>query len=275
MKQLWKSLTDKTIASLALKLGLWGYVFESTIFFDDDCNATYYLFIKSPEYELPKSTASEFEIYKWISDYSERLNQDTIIVSWMFVENFENVVPGEGKEVLMEFMPAIANLNESVKTLQEKRSAENVQYVRDALYDIESKFEKYEDDFLIYTVDLDGESFEFKIEVTIEPKDYFEKGQQNQNCLDASTISSGIDSKPQQVHITESQMGKSLQFVEYKVDTFPSPNVQFDYGVTIENVSCNEGYELLFRPNLESSVCIKNSSSEKLVERGWVIPNLT
>ena len=251
-----------------------GYVFESTLLFDDDCNATFYLFIKPPEYELPKSTASEFEIYKWISDYSERLNQETILMKWMFGDNFENVVSGEGKEVLVEFVSVVDKLNESVQTLQEKRSAENVQEIRDALNDIETKFEKYEDDLLVYNVDMDEKSFEYKIEVTIESKDYFEKGQQNQNCLDASTAYSGINSETQQVHINESQMWQSLQFVEYKVDTFPSPKVQFDYGVSPNNVSCNEGHKLLLRPNLQSSVCVTHNTLEKLVERGWHIPKL-
>ena len=58
------------------------------------------------------------------------------------------------------------------------------------------------------------------------------------------------------------------------IDTIPSPKTQLDYGVSAQNVNCDEGHELVIRHNLQSSACVKHESAEKFIQRGWITPNL-
>ena len=50
---------------------------------------------------------------------------------------------------------------------------------------------------------------------------------------------------------------------------FPSPLKQIRTGTAPENVTCTEGLELIFKPSNGNPACVKPSTAEKLVERGW------
>lgn len=248
-----------------------GFEFKPVKFFDDNCNLIDDLVILEPELQLPKHTASEFEIYKWIADYDEILDQYILLLRWQVGGDFENVMSEDDKLILSEYLTAIEKLDETVTKLNEKRTAINLQVVRSALNDIEEVPEKYESEWIHSIVDFDEESFEILIQTSLEQENFYEY--QDSGCLETSTIQV-FDNDSQLPQIEETQMEHSLQFVEYKVNSFPSPRIQFEYGVSAENVSCNEGYESLMRPNLESSVCVKHNTTEKLLERGWIEPPL-
>ncbi len=249
------------------------FEFKPVRFFDDNCNLIHDLVISEPELQLPKHTASEFEIYKWIADYDERLDQYILLLRWQVGDDFENVMSEDDKLILSEYLTAIEKLDETVTKLNEKRTAINLQAVRSALNDIEEVPEKYESEWIHSIVDFDEESFEILIQTSLEQENFYEYEYQDSGCLETSTIQI-FDNDSQLPQIEETQMEHSLQFVEYKVNSFPSPRIQFEYGVSAENVSCNEGYESLMRPNLESSVCVKHNTTEKLLERGWIEPPL-
>ncbi len=49
-----------------------------------------------------------------------------------------------------------------------------------------------------------------------------------------------------------------------------SPKKQFESGINLENIICKEGLELIFKQN-NSPACVKPSTAEKLIERGWIL----
>jgi hypothetical protein len=48
-----------------------------------------------------------------------------------------------------------------------------------------------------------------------------------------------------------------------------SPRVQISLGVPLDEISCKEGLHLVFKLRDNSPACVKPSSVEKLIERGW------
>lgn len=72
-------------------------------------------------------------------------------------------------------------------------------------------------------------------------------------------------------------------FIVSSIDTldaiayFPPPYKQIADGVLPENVTCTEGLEIILKSSDNLPVCVKPSSVEKLVQRGWAtekMPNL-
>jgi len=56
--------------------------------------------------------------------------------------------------------------------------------------------------------------------------------------------------------------------------SYSSPLHQIKYQNTLpENVKCNNSRELILKTSLDYSACVFPSSVEKLIERGWVIPD--
>jgi hypothetical protein len=52
---------------------------------------------------------------------------------------------------------------------------------------------------------------------------------------------------------------------------FPAPLKQISNGIVPENVTCTEGLVIVLKSSNNSPVCLKPSSVEKLVQRGWAI----
>jgi hypothetical protein len=52
---------------------------------------------------------------------------------------------------------------------------------------------------------------------------------------------------------------------------FPPPLKQISVGVAPENVTCTEGLVIVLKSSNSSPTCIKPSSVEKLIQRGWAI----
>ena len=52
---------------------------------------------------------------------------------------------------------------------------------------------------------------------------------------------------------------------------FPPPLKQIQEGVEPTNVTCTEGLELVLKLSNGQPACIKPSSVEKLIQRGWAI----
>ena len=52
----------------------------------------------------------------------------------------------------------------------------------------------------------------------------------------------------------------------YSID---SPKEQFSKGIDPHDVKCKENFELIFKNTDFSPACVKSSSVQKLIERGW------
>ena len=48
-----------------------------------------------------------------------------------------------------------------------------------------------------------------------------------------------------------------------------SPHKQMDSGVTAEDVVCKEGLELIIKASNSSAACVKPSTAQVLIQRGW------
>lgn len=248
-----------------------GFAFSPIQYFDEDCNLISDLSIGEPILELPKNSASEFEIVTWILEYDEKLNQYYITLNWKLGKDLENINP-EDKQVLSKFKASIENLNNAVIDFKENKNSENIQVIREALKEIENIPENPNEEMILSVVDLNDDGSEILIETSLESIDYFEPQLNNSDCLESSKLSNfgSLEQTQQQ----NSQMDSPLQFVEYSIDSIPSPHEQVELGVFSNSVMCTEGKELLMRPNLDSSVCVKSSSLEKLLERGWMLPDI-
>jgi YVTN family beta-propeller protein len=53
-----------------------------------------------------------------------------------------------------------------------------------------------------------------------------------------------------------------------------SPLKQFSAGIDPHDVKCNDGFSLVFKTSNFNPVCIKSSSVQKLIERGWASEHL-
>ena len=65
----------------------------------------------------------------------------------------------------------------------------------------------------------------------------------------------------------ESLLNKRM--AKYGHDYVLSPNLQMRYSIDPHNVVCKEGFELIFKNTTSQPACVKPSSVEKLIERGW------
>ncbi len=52
-------------------------------------------------------------------------------------------------------------------------------------------------------------------------------------------------------------------------DSSFSPKAQMKMGIDPHMVLCKEGYELIFKDRVWSPACVKPSTVETLIERGW------
>jgi len=53
-----------------------------------------------------------------------------------------------------------------------------------------------------------------------------------------------------------------------------SPRMQVKQGIAPSDVNCDDGLELVFKISDKSPACVKPNSVEKLIQRGWLTPNL-
>ena len=53
-----------------------------------------------------------------------------------------------------------------------------------------------------------------------------------------------------------------------------NPKIQLDKGISLDQIICNEGLELVLKTSNHSPACVKPTTSEKLFERGWALSNL-
>jgi len=64
-----------------------------------------------------------------------------------------------------------------------------------------------------------------------------------------------------------------IPFPAESIAYFPPPLKQIASGIEPENVTCTEGLELVFKSTNNSPACVKPQTVEKLIERGWALPN--
>jgi len=53
-----------------------------------------------------------------------------------------------------------------------------------------------------------------------------------------------------------------------------SPKQQVKNGISVENIVCKEGLELIFKSSDNSPACVKPDTAEKLILRGWANPTI-
>jgi hypothetical protein len=58
-------------------------------------------------------------------------------------------------------------------------------------------------------------------------------------------------------------------------ETILSPLKQFKSGISANNVTCNQGLELIFKSEDNSPACVKYNTAPKLTEQGWALTRLT
>ena len=51
----------------------------------------------------------------------------------------------------------------------------------------------------------------------------------------------------------------------------PSPREQMDSGISASNVVCKAGLTLIVRANTDAAACVKKSSTDELVQKGWAV----
>jgi YVTN family beta-propeller protein len=54
-----------------------------------------------------------------------------------------------------------------------------------------------------------------------------------------------------------------------KIKNIPSPLKQFSSGIDPHNVECKDGFSLVLKKSNFNPACVKISSVQKLIERGW------
>ncbi len=60
----------------------------------------------------------------------------------------------------------------------------------------------------------------------------------------------------------------------YSIAYFPPPLKQIENGVSPQAVTCTEGLQLVYKATNNNPSCVKPSSAQKLVERGWVLTDI-
>ena len=55
------------------------------------------------------------------------------------------------------------------------------------------------------------------------------------------------------------------------INPIPSPREQMDNGINAANVVCKAGLTLVVRANSDAAACVKKSSSDELVQKGWAV----
>ena len=66
-----------------------------------------------------------------------------------------------------------------------------------------------------------------------------------------------------------SEKFQNIDFKQMVFKTIPSPKKQIKIGINPNDVTCNEGLELIFKSTDGSPACVKPKTAEKLIERGW------
>jgi len=56
----------------------------------------------------------------------------------------------------------------------------------------------------------------------------------------------------------------------YEINILP-PLKQISSGISPENVTCKNNYELIFKATDNSPACVKQSTAQKLLVRGWIV----
>ena len=74
-----------------------------------------------------------------------------------------------------------------------------------------------------------------------------------------------------QISIEGTELFKELPPQADDVFDLVPPKKQANSGVMPGKILCNEGLEIILKPGLESSACVKPQTAEKLVERGWSV----
>lgn len=90
-------------------------------------------------------------------------------------------------------------------------------------------------------------------------------GQEDTNTNDTSSSMQTQEEQTSGNQTTgEASMGQETTMMEIK-----SPKKQMDDGVAPNDVVCKEGLDLLIKTSDGSAACVKSSSVETLIARGW------
>ena len=78
-----------------------------------------------------------------------------------------------------------------------------------------------------------------------------------------------IDVNPYPVSTKQISLSDYVVTLIVSEKTMPSPLKQFKSGISVENIQCKEGLQLVIKTGNDFPACVKPSTATKLVLRGW------
>jgi len=63
--------------------------------------------------------------------------------------------------------------------------------------------------------------------------------------------------------------GKIVETAFFEITTNPSPLTQYERGINLREIRCNNDLQLIFKSSYNSPACVKPESIPKLIDRGW------
>lgn len=253
-----------------------GFVFEPLYFFDESCEVQYTVLLHEPEPSFPQSNSNEIEIIKWLMEDKDRISEWVLMVDWELGPNLSNVESDLDKEFFSEFYTVVSNLDDRIRDYQENRNQQSLNQLRKAIEDLEKFSEKNKEIMILSEIYFNDQTSSLEIKTQKISENYF--GSYDSNCREMIS-----DDKIREI-MTESEilnttheqttLADSLEYIEYKMEEPPSPKVQSSYGILPEAVSCKENFQLILKPNLESSACVSSQTNSILIQRGWISPDM-
>jgi len=252
------------------------FVFESIYYFDESCEVQYDILLHEPKLSIPQSNSTEIELIKWLIDDKKKFEEWILMLEWAQGPALENVESDIDKQFFSEFYSIITNLDEGITNFQDNRNQQSLNQLRNALEDLENFSNSNKEIMILSEIDFDDQTSILEVNTQMIPENYFESFdsicRKIQN--DEGLRENPIDLEIFEVTQEQTTLSYSLEFIEYRMDTPPSPYVQLSYGVSPESVTCKDNFELILKPNMESSVCVTPKTNTVLIQRGWISPEM-
>jgi len=107
---------------------------------------------------------------------------------------------------------------------------------------------------------------------TEEPSEEVTEETSEEESMSEEETSEEMTEELAEEETTEEEMADDTMMMEEEMMTttqIKSPKKQMNEGVEAGAVACNEGLELIIKTSTGSAACVKSSSVETLIARGW------
>ena len=253
-----------------------GFVFEPLYFFDESCEVQYNVLLHEPEPSFPQSKAPEIEIIKWLIEDKDKFNEWVLMVNWELGDNLSNVESDLDKEFFSEFNTVVSNLDVRIRDYQENRNQQSLDQLRIAIEKLEKFSEENKEITILSEIYFDDEIDSLDIRTQKISENYF--GSFDSECRekisDDKVREIMTDTEILNATHEKAALTDSLEYIEYKMEDPPSPKIQSSYGILPDSVACKENFQLILKPNLESSACVSSQTNSVLIQRGWISPEI-